>query len=111
IRGARRDTSPVTPEAFVAAADSFVQASLRGNDPTGGMMALNGAAYHVVAIPAQPPEGLAGVLLFGIRITDSTLQTLRPPSSEILLTAGEQVLASTLKDSAQNTAVFHQLAS
>src|SRR5207237_10580481 len=71
IRGARRDASPITPEAFAAAADSFVQASLRGDDPTGGMMALNGAAYHVVAIPAKPPEGLAGVLLFGIRITDS----------------------------------------
>ena len=109
VRGAKRDQAAVTPEAFALAADSFIQLALRGEEHTGSV-AVGGSAYHVVAIPAAPPEGLAGALVFGIRITDTALQSVRPPSAEILVTAGGQILASTLKDSAQNTAVLRQLA-
>ncbi|MSU48644.1 MAG: response regulator [Opitutus sp.] len=109
VRGARRDNAAVAPEAFAVTADSYIQAALHGEERTGNL-ALNSAAYHVVAIPVSPPEGRAGALVFGIRITDMALQNVRPPSSEILVMTDGRVLASTLKDAAQNAAVLRQLA-
>jgi len=108
LRGARRDSAPVAPEAFAAAAEAYIQAALRGEERA-GTVAVNVAAYHVVAVPAAPPEGLAGALVFGIRVNDATLQAVRPPSSEILVIAGGHVLASTVKDPVQNSSVLRQL--
>src|SRR3954469_15504197 len=37
VRGARRDSAPASPEAFAAAAESMIQAALRGGEPTGSV--------------------------------------------------------------------------
>src|SRR5581483_8802180 len=46
----------------------------------------------------------------GIRISDTALASIQPPSTHLLVVAGSQVVASTLKDPAQNDAVLRQLA-
>jgi signal transduction histidine kinase/ActR/RegA family two-component response regulator len=109
VRGARRDNTPTAPAALAGAIEPFVQTAI-GGATSSGSIALNGLAYHVIAIPVTPPEGFAGVLAFGIRISDAMLQKVLPPSAEILVIAGSHIAASTLKDPAQNDAVLRQLA-
>jgi signal transduction histidine kinase len=92
--GARRESATLTPEAFANAADRFIRAAAQGEERAGFVVA-NGAVYRVIALPVVPPEGIMGVLLFGIQVTDDELREIRPPLAEIILVAKDQVVAST----------------
>ncbi|MDO8543280.1 MAG: ATP-binding protein [Opitutaceae bacterium] len=109
LRGARREGVPVTLEAFGAAAEPLIRAAMQGEE-RGGELSVNGTAYHAVAVPVRPPGVTPSALVFGMRITDTALRKVRPPSSQILVVVGNQVVASTLVQPTQNDTVLRQLA-
>ncbi len=109
VQTALRTKATVRPEAFVTAAEPFARAALQGEERTGSV-AVNGAVYHVVALPVAPPEGLMGALVFGIHLTDGALQNIKPAASEIVVMAGGAVAASTMDGSQRNSAIIQQLA-
>ncbi len=99
-------------EALAAKAAPYVRVALQGEE-TAAIITNGGIAQHVVAVPVRLTERgaePAGALVFGLRITDAELRGIQPPSAEILLVAGNQVVASTLKGGAENDAVLRQLA-
>jgi len=100
----------VTFEQIAAGAEGLIRSALQGEAATENFL-VNGHFYDVVALPVSPlARRVAGALVFGIRISDATLQRAQPPGAEILVTARNQVVASTLKDAGQNDAVLRQLA-
>lgn len=97
-------------ETFERAAAEITRTAL-GGEPATGSLGLNGRAYHVVAVPVTAERGpVVGVLTVGIRISDATLQQLRSPRTEILLLAGAEVTASTLKDADHHSELLRQMA-
>jgi signal transduction histidine kinase/ActR/RegA family two-component response regulator len=107
--GASRGPTAMTPAAFAAGAEPFIQAAFRGEEHATGAL-INGRAYHIITVTVSPGDsGLIGVLVFGIRISDATLQRIKPPQTEILLVAGRQVVASSLEEAGQTDAVLRQI--
>jgi two-component system NtrC family sensor kinase len=96
-------------DAFVAASAAQVRAALQGED-SAELFSHDGVAFHLVAVPVAERAGPTGALVFGVRITDAALRGIQPPSSELLLIAGDRVAASTLRNPAENQAVLRQLA-
>jgi two-component system, NtrC family, sensor kinase len=94
VWGVRRDTATISPEAFANAADAYIRVAAQGEERS-GTIAINGGLYRVVAIPVVPPEGIQGVLVFGMHITEQVLQQIKPPSAELVLFAGDRIAAST----------------
>ena len=94
VWGAHRENTPLTPEALAAGSDPFIRSAAQGEERA-GFVAIRGQIYRVVAVPVQPPEGIAGVMVFGIPIGDETLRRIKPPASEIVLFAGGKVVASS----------------
>jgi signal transduction histidine kinase/CheY-like chemotaxis protein len=83
---------------FEESVADLTRVALAGEAVTGSL-ALNGKAYNVVAVPVTAQQGPpVGALTIGIRISDATVQQLRPPRTEILLVAQGEAVASTLRN-------------
>lgn len=108
VRGARRTEASITPEAFAAGVEDFIRTAMSGEERA-GTVAIRGGVYHVVAIPVAPPDGLKGVLVFGIHISDAALENIQPTGSEIVVLAGNKVAAATLAAARQDEALLAQL--
>jgi len=107
---ARSRTPDRSAERFEDAAADVTRAALAG-DPASGSFALDGRAYHAIAVPVAAEKGpILGALTVGVRISDATVQQLRSPRTEILLLAGRQVVASTLKDADRHEELLDQIA-
>lgn len=108
VRGARRSEASITPEAFAAGVEEFIHSAMEGAERT-GTVAILGGVYHVVAIPVAPPDGLKGVLVFGIHISDAALENIQPAGSEIVVLAGDKVAAATLSAARRDESLLSQL--
>lgn len=108
VRGARRTDATITPEAFAAGVEDFIHAAMEGEERA-GTVAIRGGVFHVVAIPVAPPDGLKGVLVFGIHISDPALKNIQPAGSEIVVLAGNRVAATTLPAARQDESLLAQL--
>lgn len=100
----------VSFSAVAAAADGLIRAALAGQ-PANENVSVGGRIYNVVTLPVAPPgPNVLGALVFGIPIDGSFLENIRPPATEALVLAQNQLAASTLEDAAQNDAVLRQVA-
>jgi signal transduction histidine kinase/ActR/RegA family two-component response regulator len=93
VWGVRRQTASAAPETLASAAESLIRHA--GAGPQHAFMAIGGGVYRVIALPVALPEGFAGVLVFAMHITDDVLRQIKPPSSEIVLLSGGQIVGST----------------
>jgi signal transduction histidine kinase/ActR/RegA family two-component response regulator len=108
LAGVSRGADPGL-DGFERAAADVTRAALAGQPATGNL-GLNGRAYNIVAVPVTAEKGpVVGALTLGIRIGDTTLQQLRSPRTEILLLAGGEVTASTLRDSDRHDELRQQI--
>ncbi|MEO6874094.1 MAG: ATP-binding protein [Opitutaceae bacterium] len=104
--GARRD-GKLSLEDFVRGADRPIRSALAGESGAGSVV-LGDQALNIVAIPVVLPErGLAGVLVAGVRLSEITLQQLKPPETEIMVLANGVAAASTLRGPATKAALLN----
>ena len=97
--------SKFSPEEFTRAAVEPVRAALAGEIGLGNLV-LGDVPLNVVAIPVTVTEReQAGVLLVGVRLSETALQQLKPPQTEIMLLADGAVAGSTLRGPATKAAV------
>jgi len=103
--GAQRDAAlPVAD--FTREAAGAVRNALGGEIGTGNLVQGN-RALNIVAVPVVVPErGLVGVLVAGAQLGENALQQLKPPKTEIVLLANDNVIASTLRGPATRAAVL-----
>ncbi len=95
---AGRGSGTVSGEVFAGAVGRFARAALEGGEAA-GTTAIGGVPIHVIAVPVLLRErGLAGALVFGLRVTEQALHNLKPPESEIVLFADGAFATSTLSD-------------
>ena len=108
LAGLSRDPE-LNLEKFEAAAAELINQALSG-EPVTGSFALDAKAYTVISVPVIAEKGpVVGVLVVGIRVNDTTIQQLRSPRTEILLLAGHEVTASTLKNSDHQEELLPQI--
>ena len=94
--GARRGDK-LALEEFARDAAGPVRAALAG-EIGAGCLVLGDRALNVVAVPIVVPErGLTGVLVAGVHLSESVLQQLKPPQTEVMLLANGTVVGSTLR--------------
>ena len=96
-----------SPEEFTRAAAEPLRAALVGEIGLGNLV-INDVPLNVVAVPVTVTErGQVGVLLAGIRLSETALQQLKPPQTEIMLLANGAVAGSTLRGPATKAAVMN----
>ncbi len=85
---------------FAKATEELALRAMRG-DGAAMSLGIGGGDYHVVAVPVHGHDTgeLGGVLVVGIRITESALQDLKTlPHTEAALVADGSVTATTLRE-------------
>ncbi len=93
------------PEEFVRAASGPLRAAMAGEIGLSSLV-LDDVPLNVVAVPVMVTErGLAGVLLVGVRLSELSLQQLKPPQTEIIILANGAVVGSTLRGPTTKAAV------
>lgn len=103
--GARHDAK-LSLEDFTRDAAGPVKLALTGEIGSGSQI-LGNQALNVVAVPVVVPErGLVGVLVAGVRLSESALRQLKTTQSEILLMANGAVVVSTLRGPTTKAAVL-----
>lgn len=96
-------------DGFEKLSTGITQFALTG-EPASGSVSLNGRTYNVIAVPVAAERGpVVGALTVGIRISDSTVQQLRSPRTEVLLLSEGQITASTLRDSDHHDELLQQV--
>jgi len=79
-----------------------------GGDVGTGSQVLGDQVLNVVAVPVVVPgtSGLAGVLVAGVHLSETVLQQLKPPQTEVMLLANGTVVGSTLRGPTTKAAVL-----
>ena len=103
--GARRGDK-LSLEDFARDVSGPIRVALGGDVGTGSQV-LGDQALNVVAVPVTVPErGLAGVLVAGVHLSETVLQQLKPPQTEVMLLANGVVVGSTLRGPTTKAAVL-----
>lgn len=97
--------APAALETFI---ESLVMKAFQGEE-SGAVAVLEGAPYQVVAVPCQPPEGMAGVIVIAARVSDSRLREICPPACALLLMGDGAVLAASFAGSGERAEVGSRL--